>query len=121
MANILLDVHTFIAQNLPKYRFQSSLDYTFLSLSVSSIHLLKENICHILDRKVQGSAVFYILSHTIFITANYYEFLVIITKTIQEFRKYKLLFKNYEFQVFHPPPPPKKIEKPLIKYHFMSI
>ena len=37
MANISLDVHTFIAQNLPKYCFQCSLDYTFLSLSVSSI------------------------------------------------------------------------------------
>ena len=32
-----LDVRIFIAQNLPKYRFHSSLDYTFLSLSVSSI------------------------------------------------------------------------------------
>ena len=37
MANISLDVYKFIAQNLPKYNFQSSLDYTFLSLSVSSI------------------------------------------------------------------------------------
>ena len=37
MANISLDVRTFIAQNLPKYHFQSSLDYTFLSLRVSSI------------------------------------------------------------------------------------
>ena len=37
MANISLDVLTFIAQNLPKYHFQSSLDYTFLSLNVSSI------------------------------------------------------------------------------------
>ena len=37
MANISLDVHTFIAQNLPKGNFQSSLDYTFLSLSESSI------------------------------------------------------------------------------------
>ena len=36
MANISLDVHTFIAQNLPKYNFQSSLDSTFLSLTVSS-------------------------------------------------------------------------------------
>ena len=36
MANIWLDVHTFIAHNLSKYRFSSSLDYTFLSLSVSS-------------------------------------------------------------------------------------
>ena len=26
MANISVDVHTFIAQNLPKYRFHSSLD-----------------------------------------------------------------------------------------------
>ena len=32
MANISLDVHTFIAENLPKYRLQYSLDYTFLSL-----------------------------------------------------------------------------------------
>ena len=32
MANISLDLHTLIAQNLPKYSFQSSLDYTFLSL-----------------------------------------------------------------------------------------
>ena len=31
--NVSLDVQTFIAQNLPKYRLQSSLDYTFLSLS----------------------------------------------------------------------------------------
>ena len=31
MANISLDVRTFIAQNLPKYYFQFSLDYTFLS------------------------------------------------------------------------------------------
>ena len=37
MANSSLDVRTFIAQNLLKYRFQSSLDYTFLSLSESSI------------------------------------------------------------------------------------
>ena len=37
MANISPDLHTFIAQNLLKYRFQSSLDYTFLSLSESSI------------------------------------------------------------------------------------
>ena len=37
MTNISLDVHTLIAPNLQKYRFQSSLDYTFLSLSVSSI------------------------------------------------------------------------------------
>ena len=37
MANISLDVHTFVAQNIPKYHFQSSLDYTSLSLSVSSI------------------------------------------------------------------------------------
>ena len=37
MANILLDVHTFIAHNLPKYHFQSSLDYTFLALNVSAI------------------------------------------------------------------------------------
>ena len=36
-ANVSLDVHTLIAQNLPKYRFHSSLDYTFLSLSESSI------------------------------------------------------------------------------------
>ena len=35
MANISLDVHTFIAQNLPKYHFQSSLYYTFLSLTSS--------------------------------------------------------------------------------------
>ena len=37
MANITLDVHTFIAQILPKYLFKSSHDYTFLSLNVSSI------------------------------------------------------------------------------------
>ena len=37
MANTSLDLHTFITQNLPKYIFQSSLDYTFLSLSVSPI------------------------------------------------------------------------------------
>ena len=37
MANISLDVHTFIAQNLPKYHFKSSLDYTSLSLRVFSI------------------------------------------------------------------------------------
>ena len=37
IANISLNVDTFIAQNLPKYHFQSSLDYTLLSLSVSSI------------------------------------------------------------------------------------
>ena len=37
ISNISRDVPTFIAQNLPKYRFQSSLDYTFISLSVSSI------------------------------------------------------------------------------------
>ena len=37
MANISLNVGTFIAQNLPKYRFHSSLDYTFLSFSESSI------------------------------------------------------------------------------------
>ena len=37
MANISLDVHTFNAQNLSKYNFQSSLDSNFLSLSVSSI------------------------------------------------------------------------------------
>ena len=44
MANISLDMHKFIAQNLPKYCFQSSLDYIFLSLSVSSIIFLKENL-----------------------------------------------------------------------------
>ena len=43
MANISLDVHTFITQNRPKYRFESSLDHTFLSSSVSS-NLLKENL-----------------------------------------------------------------------------
>ena len=37
MANISLDVHTFTAQNLPTYRFQTSFYCTFLSLSVSSI------------------------------------------------------------------------------------
>ena len=39
MANISLDVHTFIAQNLSKYRFQSSIDYTIPSLRVSTIIL----------------------------------------------------------------------------------
>ena len=33
MANISLDVHTFIAQKLKKYRFQSSVDYSTLSLT----------------------------------------------------------------------------------------
>ena len=56
MANITLDVHTFIAQNLPKYRFQSSLDYTFISLSVSC------DIYHDLDRKVANLFKPYILS-----------------------------------------------------------
>ena len=46
MANTSLDVHTFIAQNLPKYIFQSSLDYTFLSSSVSSI-IFYRKICDI--------------------------------------------------------------------------
>ena len=54
MANITLDVRTFIAQNLPKYHFRSSLDYTFLSLSESSIIFLKKicEICHIWIEKV---------------------------------------------------------------------
>ena len=39
MANISLDLHTFIAQNLPKYIFQSSPDYTFLSLISLSVSL----------------------------------------------------------------------------------
>ena len=53
MAKILLNVHASIAQNLPKYHFQCSLDYTFLSLSVSS-SIIKENLwClyHILTEK----------------------------------------------------------------------
>ena len=54
MANISLDVRTFIAQNLPKYRFHSSLDYTFLSLSESSIIFQRKigDICHIWIEKV---------------------------------------------------------------------
>ena len=46
IAIISLDVHTLIAQNLQKYRFQSSLDYIFLVLSVSSI-IFKRKICDI--------------------------------------------------------------------------
>ena len=37
-----------------------------------------------------------------FIAANYYKFVVIITNFIQELRKYELLLKNYEFEVFRP-------------------
>ena len=37
MANISLDVRTFIVQIIVQYHFQSSLEYTFLSLSVPSV------------------------------------------------------------------------------------
>ena len=63
MANISLDVHTFIAENLPKYRFHSSRDYTFLTLGlgVFSISFKRKicDFCHIWDRKV--AVVFYIV------------------------------------------------------------
>ena len=55
-------MHTFIAQNLPKYHYHS-LDYTFLFLTVSSIMFLKENLGYLsycLERKV--AVVFYIFS-----------------------------------------------------------
>ena len=49
MANISLNGHTFIAQNLLKYHFQSSADNTFLSLSVSSLIIQRKicDVCHI--------------------------------------------------------------------------
>ena len=62
MANTSLDVHTFIAHYLPKYCFQSSLDYAFLSLRMSSVIFSRKicDICHIWIRKV--AVVFYSLS-----------------------------------------------------------
>ena len=48
--------------------------------------------------------------HLLQIFSNYYKF-------FQVLQKYKLLWKNFEFQVFCP----TKKKKPLIKYHFMSI
>ena len=66
MANISLDVHTFIAQNVTKYRFQSSLDYTFLSLSVSSIIFQRKiyDICHIWIEKWRLYSTFFPTSFT---------------------------------------------------------
>ena len=43
MANISLDVHSFIAQTLQKYRFQSSREYTFL-FPLVLCRILQENL-----------------------------------------------------------------------------
>ena len=72
MANISLDVHTFIAQNLPKYRFQSSLDCTFISLTtlhrLTCVHTklfptVKRRTCiHVLQHYSRNSQTCHFLS-----------------------------------------------------------
>ena len=60
MAKILQDVHTFIAQNLLKYHFQSSLDYTFLLSSVSSIIFERKIYDYLSHSNRKVAVVFYI-------------------------------------------------------------
>ena len=70
MANISLDVHTFIAQNLPKYRFQSSLAYTFLSLSASSIIFKGKSLIFLIFVKKSGGCIFLSRVFTITVALN---------------------------------------------------
>ena len=62
VANISLDLHTFTAQNLPKYHFQSSLDYT-LDYSCVLCHLLKQNLWYfVIFGQESSGCILYILS-----------------------------------------------------------